>query len=411
MANYYRALGLAAAPPPLLLVRYPPAARRYRSRVQATLSGLGCNLGCGCASGLGDSAQIASSASYAATGAKLGTAIVPGIGTVVGAVIGVVVGALLGKKKPVRPTAQDVAQCNTVLQEYESISAQSQGKPVGSALGEGNLKSVFVCYEMVKAGTTKDPRFLDGNWQVARDVTIEAVRKAFDAPPGTQVTLSTVGRKDIKGKAFRPFTVTYVNSDVNTLASIADKVKQLIVGSCENYHKGSMCTDGWDTPMFSKWCLDAVEWAATTFLPQIEIPKDIAAPIPQLPQPVQPLPAPISTPPTTAPVPVALPTLPPNASQADIQAAVAAVAQQFMQTQQAQAMTSQQAANAATAAAMQWLQSQGVKASPAAVADTAQATVAKAGSNAPLWIGAAAALFAIAMPASRPRVRRVRRRR
>jgi hypothetical protein len=279
---------------------------------------------------------------------------------------------------------------------------------VGSALGEGNLKYVFVCYEMVKAGTTKDPRYLDGNWQVARDVTVEAVQKAFNAPPGTQVTLSTVGRKDIQGKAFKPFTVSYINTDANTLQSIASKVKALIIGSCENYHKGSMCQGGWDTPTFSKWCLDAVEWAASTYLPQIEIPKDTAAPIPQLPQPAQPLPSPlpaVPVPPGVTPPTVVAPTLPPNASQADIQAAIAAMTQQFMQTQQAQAMTPQQAANAATAAAMQWLQSQGVKASPAAVADTTQATVAKAGSNAPLWLGLAAAAFAIAMPASRSSVR------
>lgn len=415
MANYFTALGATAPGPLPLIIRYPPKARQYRGMVRAGLQGLGCHCqACGL-DGLSDAAQASSAVSYAAMGAKVGS-IVPGIGTAIGAVVGLVAGALLGKKKPVRPSAADVAQCNTILQEYEAVIAQSQGLPAGSALGEGNLKSVFICYEMTRAGTTKDPRFLDGNWQVARDMTIEAVKKAFTTPAGTQVRLSTEGRKDVQGKAFRPFTVTYVNTEANTLASIADKVKQVIIGSCENYHKGLMCHDGWDTPMFSKLCLDMVEWAAATFLPQVEIPKESTAPIPQLPQPSAPAPAP-TQPTTTVPVPAAavppnvappaltVPTLPPNATPADIQAAIAQLTSQFMQTQQAQAMTAQQATNAATAAAMQWLQSQGLRPPPAAVADTAAAAVQAGTSNAPLWIGLAAAAFAIAMPASRSPVR------
>jgi hypothetical protein len=293
-----RATGNLSGKP--LRVTFPGNSGKFRGVVKRNLQLQG--LGCGCeGNGLGDSAQVQTTASYAAMGAKAGS-VVPGIGNVVGAVVGAIAGLYLSKKKPVRPSSEQISQCQQVVNEYNSVIAQSQGMPVGSVLGEGNLKSVFICYEMVVTKTTKDPRFLDGNWQLVRDVAIEAVKKAFASPAGTEVVLTTDGRKDVNGKAFKPFTLRYMNDEANSLRSIADKVQAFEVGACSKYHSEGDCSGAWGSEYIRKAMLDLVEWAASTYLPQIQIPKEPEAII----TPAAPLPAP-NTPAAVAPIPAIAP--------------------------------------------------------------------------------------------------------
>lgn len=393
MANYLRALGTVVDAG--LVIRFPPKARHYRKEME---------LGCVCRAGLGDGAQVSTAASYAAMGAKVGS-IVPGIGNVVGAVVGALYGAILGKKKPVRPSAEQISQCNQVLSEYEALMAQYPSVPLGAAMGEGNLKSVYVCFEMVRTGTTKDPRFLDGNWQLARDMAIEAVKKTFAAPAGTEVVLSTAGRRDIKGKAFRHVEVRWINTEANSLQSIGAKLQRFIEDVCLAYQKPGLC-GRWGDDLFGRLAVDIVDWAAATYLPQVEIPKEppsapAASPVAPAapPPPSVPVPA-AAVPPNVAPPAVSAPTLPPNASPDQIQHAISQLTQMFMQTQQAQMMSASQAQAAAQAAAQQWLASQGLQAPPAAVAQTTQAAVSQASGNTSLYLGlAAAAAFMFAMPA------------
>lgn len=246
--------------------------------------------------GLGNAARATSAAQYAGLGAKVGS-IVPGIGNIVGGVVGAIAGAILGKKKPVRPSAEQIAQCNQVVNEYESAIAKYGDLPIGAALGEGNLKAVFVCFEMVRLGTTPDPRFLDGNWQLARDVAIEAVKKAFAAPPGTRVSLTTVGRRDIAGKAFRPFTLNYTNSEANTLESIARKTVEFHIGSCANYNARARCEEIFAMPYLRHAVVDLVDWAASTYVPQVEVPRELPPVAPPPPTVVRPPPPTVVRPP------------------------------------------------------------------------------------------------------------------
>jgi hypothetical protein len=385
-----------------------------------TLAGLDCGcsapgtLGCGCMklSGFGNGAQVQSAASYAAMGAKAGS-IVPGVGNIIGGAIGAVAGAILGKKKPVRPSAEQMSQCNQVMNEYESAIAQFGPKPIGMALGEGNLKSVFICFEMVRAGTTKDPRFLDGNWQLARDAAIEAVKKVFSAPPGTQVTLSTAGRKDIKGKAFRPASVTWTNTETNTLDLVAQKVWQFFNAGCLAYNKASVCSGIQDTALYRKMVLDLVDWAAGTYIPQVQVPRDPAAVAAEQAATAPPAPPPVAIPTPVAPVPVTAPLAPVQPLPPPIAPFAPGAPTPTVPVDQTGNLIASLLQQGATAqetftAALRSLQSQGVQATPQVQADVASLVKSGGKDNTNLIVAgvAGAGLIAVALIVMKKKGRR-----
>lgn len=362
-------------------ITYPGRAAHLRPAVRARLSGMGCacqprSLGLG---GMGDAAQVQSAASYAALGAKAGS-IVPGIGNVVGAVIGLVVGAFLAKKKPVRASAEFIAQCGQAFNEYQSMIAQYPSQPLGTALGEGNLKILATCMDN-RYGGTKDPRFLDMNWQILRDSAIEAVKKTFDAPPGTEVVLTTAGHRDAKGKAFRVVETRWTNTDANSLQMIADKLWQFQSAGCLAYHKSNICDPILNHADYKHLMLDLIQWAASTYLPQIEIPKEPTVPIAQQPPTatIQPVP----TVPSTSPVPVTpvQPGIDISTLQPVVDTNVTAQTKALIDSLMAQGATQQQA----FAQALSSLAQKGIAPSESVKNAVAQ-QVQSAGSDTKTWI-------------------------
>lgn len=302
--------------PGTLRVRYPGNSGRYRELTRNTLQGMGC----ACRSnGLGDSAQVQSTAQYASLGAKVGS-VVPGVGTIIGGAVGAIYGAIKGKKKPTRPSKQDKANCQQVIRDYESLIAPYPNQAIGGALPEESMKAVWMCHEMVVAGTTPNPLYLEGNWLVAKDAAVEAVQKTYRAPAGTEIKLTTEGRRDRAGKLFRPVTVTWLNGEANTMNAIAAKLMEYFNKGCLSYHKAAVCDRANGGATWKHMVLDLVAWAAATQIPQVEIPASPDAALPSAapaatPQPVvavNPAPPPILTvpPPTAPPVPGASAPLP-----------------------------------------------------------------------------------------------------
>lgn len=285
-----------------VLITYPGSSGRYRNAVRASLNGLGCACRSRGLAGVGDSGQVQTAAQYASLGAKAGS-VVPGIGTVIGGAVGAIYGAIKGKKKPVRPTSQDKANCTRIVSEYEALIAPYPNQPIGGALPEESIKAVWMCYEMVVLGTTKDPRYLEGNWLVAKDAAIEAVTKTFTTPAGTDITLSTEGRRDRDGKLFRPAKVSWANGEANTMSLIGSKVQQYFMAGCLAYNKAPTCDAIHNRATFKHLIMDLVAWAAATQIPQVEIPPDPDTALPGAPTAPAAPPAPVVAV-STAPFPV-----------------------------------------------------------------------------------------------------------
>lgn len=322
MANYMRALGLAAIPRAPLTVWYPPAARRYKRLVRETVQGLGCAAGCGCA--LGDTAQAQSAVSMAATGAKAGS-IIPGIGNVVGAIAGLVLGAVLGKKKPVRASGAQVAQCKQLLQEYASATAASPDLPLPLDLAA--LKDLNWCMMAVYGYDIrlKDPRFFDGNFTDLTAIARNMVRAIFTTPIGATVNIAETVNK-IGKQTFRSSGLTFTNPPFTNLKAFArDTFAPVAIAYCQQAAgKGAGgCPTLYNRPEFARWLFDLIGYIAATELPQVNVadlnrpepppvtsspsplPSSPSAPPPQ-PQapPAQPLPTPVLVP---QPVPQAQP--------------------------------------------------------------------------------------------------------
>lgn len=168
--------------------------------------------------------------------------------------------------------------------------------------------------------------------------------------------------------------------------------------------------------------LPAPQATATPMPPVVSVPSQYGPSTGFVPPPqgqkvpdVVPVPA-SALPPDVVPPAVQVMPLPPDPSQQQISAAVQQLTAQLMQQSQMRNVDSSQAAQAATQAAMQWLQSQGVSAKEQDVRAAAE-SVTQAGAGGSfgkvgLIVAGAGLLFALARPApARRSVKRRKRRR
>lgn len=304
-----------------VIISYPGNSDRYRALVRSNLSGLGCACRASGLAGLGDTAQVQSTAQYASLGAKAGS-VIPGVGTIIGGAIGAVYGAIKGKKKPTRPSRQDKENCRAVMKDYENLIAPYPNQAIGGALPEESIKAVWMCDEMVNAGTTPNPLYLEGNWLLAKEMAIEAVTKTFNTPAGSPILLTTKGRRDRAGKLFREVNETWTNGEANTLNAIAAKLASFFNKGCLSYHKASKCDPINSRPLWRHMVLDLVAWAAATQIPQVVIPANPDAALPGAPS--APAPQPVTAVPA-APPPVSQPVPLPSAPAAPLPGAVSPV--------------------------------------------------------------------------------------
>lgn len=222
--------------------------------------------------GMGDSAQTQSAAQYAALGAKAGS-VIPVVGTVIGAVVGAVVGWLSAKKKPPRPTAQQVAECKTLLSEYMGYASQMPTQPI--PLDQEQLRQLNWCMDALygsKVGL-RDPRYFDPDFlgtfvPMARQV----VRKIYETPVGGTVNLGEIAFK-IGKQTFKFSGYSFVNPAFTDLKTFCDQYfipmavqmcKETAgkgAGGCESYYG--------QQPEFRRWLFDLLGWAARTELPNI----------------------------------------------------------------------------------------------------------------------------------------------
>ncbi len=278
-----------------LRITYPGASGQYRGIVRATLGGLGCD----CVShGLGDTAQVQSAAGGASQGATAGSAIWPGVGTVIGAVAGAIYGYLKGRKKPMRPSRQDKENCRNVMNDYKNLIEPYPNQAIGGALPEESIKAVWMCDEMINQGTTPNPLYLEGNWLVAKEMAIEAVKKTFTTPAGSTILLTTKGRRDRAGKLFREVNETWVNGEANSMNAIATRLNSFFLKGCLSYHKPGVCDPLNSRPLWRHMVLDLVAWAAATQIPQVQLPSDPNATLPGAPAAAA---VPVTAAPPTAP--------------------------------------------------------------------------------------------------------------
>jgi hypothetical protein len=399
---------------------------------------------------LGDTQQATGAASTAASFAKVGTAIWPGIGTAIGVIVGAVVGWLSAKKKPVRASSQQVAQCKAMLDEYMSMAAQIPNDVM--PLDMEMLRQLLWCLHAVYGAEVKlrDPRFfLSGHEGASFAMAKRIVLSVYETPVNQVVKLASIPWKDPKGRTITSPGFEFINKQFTSVKELATRtLQQFEVDQCQPW-AGAACAGYWARAVASRLVYDMLGYFALKELPNISeadlsaassvaatMPgtsaKDVVSAVESILQrnvergetaqtlaPVVVTPPSTAPPTTTVPVPadalppqvtppaVSAPTLPPNASAADIQAALMQLTRQLMQSQAAQSLTQQQAITAAQATAQQWLNAQGVTAPAAAIDATAKAAVTQAGSNAPLWLGlaAAAAAFAFARPSPRSRSR------
>lgn len=347
----------------------------------------------------------------ASFGSKAGT-IIPGVGNVIGAIAGAIIGGLLGKKKPVRPSGAQVAQCQDLLKQYEEFIATNPA-PVGRALGYAQLKDLYWCIQAIYAGHylgTKDPRWFDGGFILNEDIARQTVKAVFNTPVGAQLTIKPTDWKDPKGRIIRSSGLTFTNPPFISLQDLNDKYfMPVVVKVCQDTAgKGAPgCPDYYNLPVMKHLMLDLLDYAASVELPQVVLPTE---PPPGAPSTVK-LPDPAAT-----PVPAAVapsipnpPALPPQPTNKDVQVAVQDIVKNLQQN--SSGLTPEQVADIANKTALQWLQSQGVKSSAPevkeVVATTAQQAAAGQSSMWLVGIAAAAGLFALARPG--PSVSRRRR--
>lgn len=221
---------------------------------------------------LGDAQQAQAAASYAAAGAKVGS-IVPGIGTVIGAVVGAVVGWLSGKSKPVRASAEQVAQCKSLVGEYMGYAAQLPNKPI--PLEWEQLSQLNWCLEALYASDVnrRDPRWFDIEFHEAmRPLAIQIVKKIYETPIGATVTLDAISAKDIKGRTLTFQGFSFVNKPFTDLKTFNDEYFfNVIVKICEDMTKnnGGRCPQYHGRPEWRRLAYDLLAWAARTTLPNI----------------------------------------------------------------------------------------------------------------------------------------------
>lgn len=229
--------------------------------------------------GLGDSAQAQSAVGYATMGAKAGS-IVPGIGTVIGAVVGAVVGWLAAKKKPIRPTAEEIAACKSLVGEYMGYAEQMPNQPI--PLDQEQLRKLNWCIDALygsKVGL-KDPRFFDPDVaQIFIPMARQIVKLIYSTPVGGTINLDSLSAS-VRGQKFTFKGFSFVNPTFTNLKTFCDQYFIPIAvqmckdtagkgaGGCESYYG--------QQPEFKRWLYDLLGWAARTELPNIS-ESDLAA--------------------------------------------------------------------------------------------------------------------------------------
>lgn len=376
----------------------------------------------------GGNEQTSGAAAGAASGAKVGS-IVPGIGTVIGAVVGAVVGWLASKPKPVRPTAEQLSACRTLLTEYMGYAEQLPNAPLPMELPQ--LKEIAWCQNAIHGGLMglKDPRyFAIGIEPYVLPLAKDIVKKIYETPVGGQVNLDALTFKDPKGRNVHFQGFSFVNPVFTDLKSFSQTVfKAMLVQGCgDSAAKKSGCQAYHDLADTQRWMYDMLAYAARITLPNISeadlraasqvaqqtgsAAKDVVTAVEQIinrnvikgetaalltgqtDQPGVTAPTPIvAVPPSTAPP------LPGVTTQAasDVTALISQLVAQNAST------------NAATQAALNALAAQGTPITPA-VTDAVQKEVVaqQAGGIASPWLavgGVVAALFLLARPAKRGR--------
>lgn len=249
---------------------------KYFARVKQnkTLAGFGAMR----FAGLG-SEQATGAASGAAAGAKAGS-IVPGIGTVIGAVVGAVVGWLSAKPKPVRATAEQVAQCKAMLTEYMGYAAQSPDAPLPMEWTQ--LLDLNWCTNAVYGAEVgnKDPRFFNPGFESGtRAVAIALVKKIYETPVGQTVNLDAISFKSPSGRVTNFGNYSFVNPVFTNLKTFsAQYFEAAELSSCKaNAGKGAGGCESFTGRAERKRLLyDLLAWAARTTLPNIS-ESDLAA--------------------------------------------------------------------------------------------------------------------------------------
>lgn len=220
-----------------------------------------------------DTARVQSTGQYAALGAKAGS-IIPVVGTVIGAVVGAVVGWLATKKKPVRASREQVAQCKAFLNEYMGYAAQMPTQPI--PLDREQLRQLDWCLDAIygsKIGL-RDPRWFDPDVEgMLIPIAKSVVRKIYETPVGQTVNLDAVSFKDPKGRTIKFGGYSFVNQPFTNLKSFCDQffIPMMVQLCKETAGKGAGGCQAYygEVPEFKRFLFDLLGWAARTELPNI----------------------------------------------------------------------------------------------------------------------------------------------
>lgn len=413
----------------------PKAATTYQKTAAiANLSGLG-YMGYMGATGGG---VAKGAASGAATGATLGS-IIPGLGTVIGGAVGAVVGivsSVFGGKKPVRPSANQVANCKNMLVQYNQVAAQSPTLSSGAAFGEQALKDLNWCLMALYGNDikNKDPRFFDGNFTDLMKIGTDIVAQVFRTPAGSMVNLSGTSNK-IGKQTFSSPAQSFVNPPFISLYKLANDVfYPIAIAYCQaTASKGAPgCQQLYSRPEYKRLLFDILGLIASRDIPQVSeaqlqamqaqatanLATTTAATLPTVAtvatQPVVSAALPITQAPASIPVASVPLTIAPSQTAVDtatnnLSAASGLTASQSdaLAAALAQLQASGASQSQALSSALQSLAASGVNVTPAvqqAAAQTVAATdtPSTAGiGSVPIWVwglGAAGLFFAFAMP-------------
>lgn len=223
--------------------------------------------------GLGSTQQVQGATSLAATGAKVGS-IVPGVGTVIGGVVGAVAGWVTNKKPPVRPSPQQMQQCQQLLSEYMGFAAQLPNQPI--PMDQEQLRQLNWCLDAVHGAKIqlRDPRWFDPDVSnVFIPIAKEIVRKIYETPVGATVNLGAISFKDPKGRTITFSGYSFTNPVFTDLKTFCETIfGPMMVKMCqETAGKGGSGCEAYygQTPEFRRWLYDLLGWAAQTTLPNI----------------------------------------------------------------------------------------------------------------------------------------------
>ncbi len=232
-------------------------------------------------SGLGDSAQAQGAAGTSMAGAKAGTAICPGIGTVIGAVVGAVVGWLAGKSKPVRASAEQIAQCKATLTEYMSYAAQSPNAALPMEWTQ--LLDMNWCYQALYGAEIKlkDPRWFNPGFESGlRPMAIDIVKKIYETPVGATVNLDAISFRDPKGRTIKFDAYSFVNPLFTNIKTFSEQYfEKMDLAFCEATASAGAagCKLQRSHAEWKRLLFDLLFWAARTTLPNISEADLIAA--------------------------------------------------------------------------------------------------------------------------------------